>query len=49
MFELPDPQLQRVKEAFDKLDINTMTPVEALLKLNELKLLLQEKKKEKVR
>ena len=50
MFELPDPQLQRVKEAFDKLDINTMTPVEALLKLNELKLLLQDsKKKEKAR
>ncbi|WP_242921049.1 DNA mismatch repair protein MutS [Pontibacter liquoris] len=45
MFELHDPQLERVKEAFDKLDINTITPVEALLKLNELKLLLDDQKK----
>ncbi|WP_299705425.1 DNA mismatch repair protein MutS [uncultured Pontibacter sp.] len=43
MFELQDPQLQRVKELMEQLDINTITPVEALLKLNELKLLLKDK------
>ncbi|GHA68642.1 DNA mismatch repair protein MutS [Pontibacter akesuensis] len=49
MFELNDPQLARVKELMEQLDINTITPVEALLKLNELKLLLQDKKREAVR
>ena len=43
MFELNDPQLVRAKELLEQLDINTITPVEALLKLNELKLLLKEK------
>ncbi|MBC5774246.1 DNA mismatch repair protein MutS [Pontibacter sp. KCTC 32443] len=43
MFELNDPQLARAKELLEQLDINTITPVEALLKLNELKLLLKEK------
>jgi DNA mismatch repair protein MutS len=47
MFELNDPQLVRIKEIFEKLDINTITPVEALLKLNELKMLV-DGKKEKV-
>ncbi|WP_048922482.1 DNA mismatch repair protein MutS [Rufibacter radiotolerans] len=44
MFELNDPQLVRIKEMFEKLDINTITPVEALLKLNELKMLVDGKK-----
>ncbi|MCC9137124.1 DNA mismatch repair protein MutS [Pontibacter silvestris] len=44
MFEIHDPQMERIKEAFEKVDINTITPVEALLKLNELKLMLQDKK-----
>ncbi|MBA9076544.1 DNA mismatch repair protein MutS [Rufibacter quisquiliarum] len=43
MFELNDPQLVRIKEVFEKLDINTITPVEALLKLNELKMLVDKK------
>ena len=43
MFELNDPQLARARELMDNLDINTITPVEALLKLNELKGLLQDK------
>nr|WP_210466809.1 DNA mismatch repair protein MutS [Rufibacter roseolus] len=47
MFELNDPQLVRIKEVFEKLDINTITPVEALLKLNELKMLV-DGKREKV-
>jgi DNA mismatch repair protein MutS len=45
MFELHDPQLVRIKELMEALDINTITPVEALLKLNELKTLLQARDK----
>jgi DNA mismatch repair protein MutS len=45
MFELNDPLMIRIRELFDKLDINAITPVEALLKLNELKQLANETKK----
>ncbi|QNF31667.1 DNA mismatch repair protein MutS [Adhaeribacter swui] len=44
MFELNDPAMVRLREIFEKLDINTITPVEALLKLNELKLLVDAQK-----
>ena len=40
MFQLNDPLLQKIKEDVLKTDINTLTPVEALLKLNEIKSLL---------
>ncbi|WP_226389793.1 DNA mismatch repair protein MutS [Penaeicola halotolerans] len=36
LFEM-DPKFKAVKELLDTLDINTMSPVEALLKLNEIK------------
>jgi len=36
-FQLNDPLLQHIKEEILKTDINTLTPVEALLKLNEIK------------
>ena len=39
-FNLDDPLLERVKEEITTLDINTLTPVEALMKLNEIKRLL---------
>jgi len=45
MFELNDPLMLKIREMFEKLDINTITPVEALLKLNELKMLANEAKK----
>ncbi len=32
-----DPRLAQLRDALTKLDINTLTPIEALLKLNELK------------
>jgi DNA mismatch repair protein MutS len=32
-----DPRLERIREALEKLDVNTLTPIEALLKLNEFK------------
>ncbi len=42
MFEA-DPTLQRLSETLEKVDVNTLTPIEALLKLNELKLLMSKK------
>jgi DNA mismatch repair protein MutS len=41
IFEANDPQYVKMKEALAKLDINTMSPVEALLKLNELKMTME--------
>jgi len=40
IFQLDDPVLQQIKEEILNTDINTLTPVEALLKLNEIKKLL---------
>ena len=37
LFAASDPELAQIKESLDQLDINTLSPVEALLKLNELK------------
>jgi len=42
IFEAVDPKFNRMMEVFQKVDINTLTPVEALLKLNELKNVLGE-------
>ncbi|MBL7912930.1 MAG: DNA mismatch repair protein MutS [Bacteroidia bacterium] len=39
-FQLNDPLLQQIKEDILRTDINTLTPVEALLKLNEIKKLV---------
>ncbi|MFB1021554.1 MAG: DNA mismatch repair protein MutS [Vicingaceae bacterium] len=36
-FQLDDPILENIKEELTKIDINTLTPVEALMKLNEIK------------
>jgi DNA mismatch repair protein MutS len=36
-FQLDDPLLDEIKEDLKSLDINTLTPVEALMKLNEIK------------
>ena len=36
MFEL-DPKFQEAKEMIDKIDINAISPIEALLKLHEIK------------
>lgn len=40
LFEAKDPNYNVVKEMLKKLDINTISPVEALLKLNEIKSLM---------
>ncbi len=44
-FNLDDPLLLQIKEEITYLDINTLTPVEALMKLNEIKRLLTKNKK----
>ncbi|HWY11571.1 MAG TPA: DNA mismatch repair protein MutS [Bacteroidia bacterium] len=44
-FQLNDPVLEQIKEDILKTDINTLTPVEALLKLNEIKHLVDGVKK----
>ena len=37
IFDMGSPELQRLKEAIEQIDINTLSPIEALMKLNELK------------
>ncbi len=43
IFSLDDPLLEEIREDILGLDINTLTPVEALMKLNELKRMLNKK------
>ncbi|MCG9879939.1 MAG: DNA mismatch repair protein MutS [Bacteroidia bacterium] len=42
MFQLNDPVLIAIKEQLEYLDLNTLSPIEALLKLNELKKLFEQ-------
>ncbi|MDY0089691.1 MAG: DNA mismatch repair protein MutS [Flavobacteriaceae bacterium] len=42
-FNLDDPLLEEIKGEILNLDINTLTPVEALMKLNEIKRMLSKK------
>lgn len=44
-FNLDDPLLEELKEELLHIDIDTLTPVEALMKLNEIKRMLQSKHK----
>jgi DNA mismatch repair protein MutS len=37
LFEAYNPELEKVKKFFKEIDINTLSPIEALIKLNELK------------
>ena len=39
-FNLDDPLLQNIKDEILDIDIDTLTPVEALMKLNEIKRML---------
>ena len=43
-FNLDDPLLEEIKDEILHIDINTLTPVEALMKLNEIKRMLVRKK-----
>ena len=42
-FNIDDPLLEAIKDEIVSLDINTLTPVEALMKLNEIKRMLDRK------
>jgi len=42
-FNLDDPLLEEIKDEILNLDINTITPMEALMKLNEIKRMLTKK------
>ena len=48
-FQLDDPLLAEIKEEILDLDIDTLTPVEALMKLNEIKRMLLPKSKIKIK
>jgi len=39
-FQLDDPTLEQIRDELLKTDVNTLTPVEALIKLNEIKKLV---------
>ena len=39
-FKLDDPILEDLRDQISELDVNTLTPVEALMKLNEIKKLI---------
>lgn len=41
-FETFDPKVGRIKEILLEMDVNTMTPVECLMRLNGLKRLAEE-------
>lgn len=46
-FQLDDPLLEQIRDEILNIDINTLTPVEALMKLNEIKKLATGKKNAK--
>lgn len=41
-FQLDDPVLENIREELTKIDINTLTPIEALMKLNSIKKMIGE-------
>jgi len=42
-FNLDDPLLEEIKDEILSLDINSLTPIEAMMKLNEIKRMLTKK------
>ncbi len=43
IFSAPDPQVEKIKEWLSAIDTNALTPIEALMKLNEIKSKLSDK------
>lgn len=43
IFKLDDPILEEIRDEITNLDINTLTPIEALMKLNEIKKMVSRK------
>lgn len=46
LFEPSDPRFEKLKELVGQIDINTLSPVEALLKLNEILMLMKEREEQ---
>ena len=42
LFQINDPKATEIINLLDSLDVNTLTPVESLMKLNEIKQLLKD-------
>ena len=42
LFQLSDPKISEVLENLNNLDIDRLTPIEALMKLNELKRIVED-------
>lgn len=42
IFEVSDPSIGKMKELISKIDVNTMTPIECMMKLNELVKIMDE-------
>ena len=42
LFQINDPKATEIINLLDNLDVNTLTPVESLMKLNEIKQLLKD-------
>lgn len=40
-FDMSDPKMKRLAEEIERVEVNAMTPVEAIMKLNELKKILE--------
>jgi DNA mismatch repair protein MutS len=40
-FEITDPVIQQIQDKLGNIDINTLTPIEALMKLNEIKIIME--------
>ena len=41
MFAIDDPVLIKIRDVLNHLDVNTLTPVEALMKLDEIQRVLK--------
>ena len=41
MFQVENPELENMKKSLESIDINTLTPIEALMKLSELKQMIK--------
>ena len=42
LFQINDPKTAELLQTIDKLNIDSLTPIEALMKLNEIKQLLED-------
>ena len=42
MFQTEDPKVKKIKDSLSKIDVNAISPIDALLKVQELKNMLNE-------